>query len=191
MLAPSPTRDSEHTYLVACPKCGYSVRGLTVSGLDNTADQVYELATCTRCRQVLSVKLPPIKARVQEYIRQIEGALAQLRRRESEYEANLQRRVSNLKGMVEAGKAAPGERARYARTLEMLKRLERHDTSYLEERLMAARKALEHASDGPFFHACGAKLIIHEDAPTGYKINCPHCNEPMVVRLEDKSPNIA
>ena len=177
---------SEMLYFATCPKCGYSVRHLKVRGIDCDPGKICEIAVCQQCEKVLSVEIPPISARLKDYIRQSEGTLSRMKSRRENYVGNLRRRVDELKEKVRTSKATPQERARYSRALEMLKQAEPQDVTFLEMKLAAAKEALKNASDEPVFHSCGAKLVIHEDTPTGYKIACPKCTEPMVVRLQDE-----
>ncbi|MBN1809792.1 MAG: hypothetical protein JW909_12050 [Planctomycetes bacterium] len=172
-------------YLVACPHCGWHVSALPVHDIDPRSGSIRELATCPRCRTVLSAEIPPVRSRLLEYIRQVEETVAALNRRQDMFLRNQQRRILDLKDLVESGRATLEERTRYSKALEALSDAEPQDVTYLQEKLELAQKALGKASDGPFLHTCGEEMVIHEDSPKGYRIECPLCGEWAVIRLTD------
>lgn len=173
-------------YEAVCPRCGYRTGSLDVSGIEDAVERVQRLASCAGCRIVCSVSMPPRRAELTEYRRQVERAIRCIRQAQRNYLANLHRRIQALEPRVAGGQATLAERARLTRALEAQRATgagQSAPVAALEETLKRIVQAMAFASDEPVYHACGQPLEIHAETPAGYKIACPHCGEGLVVRL--------
>ena len=177
---------ARETYDLACPRCGYKESGLLVTDIEENTERVSMLATCRRCRLVLSVEIPPRRSLLAEHREQLCKTIKHIQLARRRYLENLERRIQTLQPRLDAGQATPQERARLNAALEARRRTPPADVSGLQRTLALVEEALRHASDEPPHHHCGEPLLLHRETTSGYQIDCPRCGEGLVVRLVER-----